>query len=260
MPAIPQSDYEKYRQDYSYVPAKIVNSGTGLPDLHDWEGRGLWIGAPTALQWSSPVYKSGQSSIGLDNHHERLLNSKNGSDNLHGLLSVVFWGNFSDRHGKFLSYALPRAEHLLSGRSHHTPQPSADVLVALQSARGLLKNEECSPGHALREAMNIKYLGLSFSSKVLSFIAPECAVVYDAVISKYLQSEFSPNKEMGISVAGPLTKKKIAAYSNWCSFCKSEASSLNKLRSKWTDWDGIKHNWRAVDVERAHFAKAAAYI
>lgn len=260
MPALATHIYEKHRKDYSYVPARLVTAGTVRPDLHAWRGTHLRIDAPTHAQWATATFRSTRSSVGLDHHHETLLNSPHGNDNLHGLLSVVFWGNFSDRHGNFLGFALPRAQHLITGRGCAAPQPDPDIVDALQSARDLISAPSSNREDALHAAMKIKFLGMSFASKVLSFMAPDHAVIYDAVISQYLQSNSSPDTTMGVPVTGPLTGKKAKAYARWCAFCEQEALDLNALHSQWQDWDGVRHNWRAVDVERSHFARAATLI
>lgn len=260
MPALPRVDYEHHRMGYSYVPAKLVDVGVAAPDLTAWRGTPLWSDAPTRGQWATPAFRAARSSTSLDHHHETLLNSPHGIDNLNGLLSVVFWGNFSDRHGNFLGYALPRARHLITGRGARAPQPDPSILAALGAARGLITGPHPVPGQALRSAMEIKFLGMSFASKVLSFMAPDRAVIYDAVISQYLQGDFSPDRRMGIAVTGPWTRVKAAAYAGWCGFCAREALELNAQGSRWQDWDGTRHDWRAVDVERAHFARAATLI
>lgn len=260
MPVLPRGDYEHHRMSYSYVPAKLVNVGIAAPDLTAWRGTSLWGDAPTSHQWATPAFRATCSSIGLDQHHETLLNSPHDIDNLQGLLSVVFWGNFSDRHGRFLGYALPRAQHLITGRRPRSPQPDASILAALRTARGLITGPRPDPGRALQNAMEIKFLGMSFASKVLSFMAPDRTVVYDAVISQYLQSDFSPDRRMGVAVTGPWTRAKAAAYAGWCGFCAREALDLNAQGSRWQDWDGMRYYWRAVDIERAHFARAATLI
>lgn len=257
MPALPPGVYELHRNAYSYVPAKLVSVGATAPDLIAWRGTTLRVDAPTPVLWATPRFKSTCSSTGLDRHHETLLNGPHAIDNLHGLLSVVFWGNFSDRYGRFLGYALPRAQHIVTGRGTRAPQPDPSILAALLTARGLITGPHPNPGDALRNAMQIKFLGMSFASKVLSFMAPNRAVVYDAVISQYLQSEFSPNRRIGAAVTGSWTRGKAAAYAGWCEFCTREALGLNALGSRWLDWNGMRYDWRAVDVERAHFARAA---
>lgn len=261
MPVLPRVDYEHHRMGYSYVPAKLVGVGVAAPDLTAWRGTPLWGDAPTRAQWATPAFRATCSSTGLDHHHKTLLNSPHDIDNLHGLLSVVFWGNFSDRHGRFLGFALPRARHLITGRGHRAPpQPQPDILAALRAARGLITGPHPDPERALQNAMGIRFLGMSFASKVLSFMAPDRAVVYDAVISQYLQSDFSPDRRIGVAVTGPWTRGKAAAYAGWCAFCTREAMELNALGSRWQDWNGMRHDWRAADVERAHFARAATLI
>ena len=107
--------------------------------------------------------------------------------------------------------------------------------------------------------MKIKFLGMPFASKVLAFAAPSQAGIYDSVISDYLTRTADAavrSRVQGVGVTR-VGQKQLDAYQKWCEFCQSEAKILNEHGLTWIDWNGQSCNWRAVDVERAHFVIAS---
>jgi hypothetical protein len=120
-------------------------------------------------------------------------------------------------------------------------------------ARQLLA--EKNPGAALLLAMKVQFLGMSFASKLLMFMNPTAAVVYDSVIARYLQA--GSFGSLGWLANDPKSQNRRAqsgVYNNWCAYCIDTANEMNRHGSEWIDWDGSRQVWRAVDVERAVFA------
>ncbi len=150
--------------------------------------------------------------------------------------------------------AISKAKMLSGGRGRIAPQKPAEILECFHEAtRHLIVGDVET---ALQKAMSIKFLGMSFASKVLMFLNPSAAVVYDSVIAGYLtNSSDSRLRQMAVSTdAGADPQLQAKGYSRWCSFCAKTLSSMNQAGHLWMDWDGRKHPWRAVDVERAFFA------
>ena len=110
---------------------------------------------------------------------------------------------------------------------------------------------------ALREATQIKFLQMAFASKLLTFMAPNLAAVYDDVISGRL-ADTAELQNLFVSTKNPTSKaaklKQENIYANWCRWCVEKADNLNANSITWRDWNATEHSWRAVDVERAWFA------
>jgi len=112
-------------------------------------------------------------------------------------------------------------------------------------------------GDALTTAMEIKYLGMSFASKVLAFMDCEKAAVYDAVISERLAVQADHTlRSLAVSTSTAPAQKRGQAeiYAEWCNWCSTRAGQLNSAGLRWRDWDRSPQGWRAIDVERAFFA------
>jgi hypothetical protein len=150
---------------------------------------------------------------------------------------------------------MARAKRLVDGmRGQDRPSLEA-IHFALEAGR-----EAAVAGRwydALKAIMSINHLGMSFASKVLMFLAPSSAAVYDSVIAEKLQALAEKNGNwhpMVVNVLGNYSSQKGEAYQAWCDFCSEKAARLNEVGSKWTAMNGSEHLWRAVDVERALFA------
>ena len=128
------------------------------------------------------------------------------------------------------------------------------VLNHLKSARSFIKSGDI--GRALFELMKIRYIGMSFASKIVMFMNPSIAAVYDSVISERLK-KYPELKYLYVKVIGTTEKEKTRQceiYSKWCEFCANTAQKQNACGDIWIDWDSKKNNYRAVDIERAFFA------
>lgn len=250
------------RSSYSYVPAVL------RPDLNDsethlhWGERRLAPDMPEHSEWGLPELRKQHSSRRLDEHHRKLLSSDAEEDVLHGVLSVVFWGFASGSDGRFRkNRALARAGQFLTGRRYRgrllAPTPVRDLVSTVRAAQEAIVANEL--GRALTTMMETRFLGMSFASKILMFMAPETAAVYDAVVySKLKSGRFLP---VGVAVnpaPSGAERRKATAYQAWCAYCTHVAAQLNSAGVRWSDWDGRRYPWRAVDVERAIFAMPTA--
>jgi hypothetical protein len=207
------------------------------------------------LDWhSDPTKRQAYSSLKLDNFHSELLTSDNAQALLHGLLSVVFWGYVSGTDRRIhAERALKRTRWHLDGKINSPPQQTEEIIFKLKSARALLEKEKVSD--ALLEVIRIKFLGLAFASKVLTFMNPRVAAVYDEVISRRLEKH--PSVALNKLANGQKLTNKIDQanlYAEWCSWCRQKAEALNRVGVSWRDWDCTENAWRAVDAERAFYA------
>ena len=179
-------------------------------------------------------------------------------DLFHGLLSVVFWGFASGSNGRLNTpRALSRAKAILIGRKKSAPQAADEIISHLRRSRDLLTTSRIA--EALLEVERIKYLQMAFASKVLTFMEPQVAAVYDEVISLRLEKQTDLElRSLFVSTKIPTSKNaqlsQAKTYAEWCHWCSKTASNLNAKRMTWVDWNATEHSWRAVDVERAFFA------
>ena len=229
-------DIAAARNIYSYIPAKFVVWENENPDLA-WSDLRLKISIPTSSRndWINPDIRRQFSSIELDGCHKELLSSDRPNDRLHGLLSVVFWGYASGSDGIIRpSRALGKARIIIDGHRRSRPQDQDEIQLHLIKTLELVKGEDFHG--ALLSAMKIKFLGMSFSSKIIAFMAPEKAVVYDSVIASILK-EYNSVLHVDPSENGNRhTQAKI--YADWCDDCRKKSEELNQKKIQWTDWDG----------------------
>jgi hypothetical protein len=253
---LPPSELKAAREKYQYVPARLIRAPNGRePDLN-WKSLKLVMDIPQGWDSGDQDIRSQYSSIELDDFHYSLLQSESESDLIHGLLSVVFWGFASGTNGRINSKrALRRAEQIVVGRKNAQPQSEADIISHIRKCRQLLNASQIA--EALREATQIKFLQMSFASKLLTFMAPNLAAVYDKVISERLADTPKLQKNLFVSTKNPSKAaklKQVNVYANWCRWCVEKADDLNASGITWRDWNGTEHSWRAVDVEKAWFA------
>jgi hypothetical protein len=99
---------------------------------------------------------------------------------------------------------------------------------------------------------------MSFATKLLMFMNPSVAAVYDDVISQRLRTNVDPalqNMYVSTGLASSTRRQRQCdTYRDWCMWCREQADAINSGKIKWVDWNGDEHQWRAVDVERAFFA------
>jgi len=170
------------REKYAYVPARLIRaSGAAAAEL-SWKSLNLIVDIPIKWDAGHKEIRSQYSSWGLDEFHRGLLQSDDEEELFHGLLSVVFWGFASGSNGRLNApRALSRARAILIGRKRSSPQAANDIVSHLRRGRELLKASKFA--EALVEVEQIKYLQMAFASKVLTFMEPQAAAVYDEVIS-----------------------------------------------------------------------------
>ncbi len=253
---LPAETLEVMRTSYNYPPATLMHvEGPGSQSIEIPQGKHIAPDVSRLKGWSTSARPCSTSSVDVDRHHHALLWSTSESDQITGLLSVQFWGFYSGADGRHRSgRALARAKQVINGKKNSKRTPLDEILDRFGSVRTLVTQEKF--GDAILDAMKLPGFGMSFASKLVAFLCPEKAGVYDSVVAALIhqnQRLFPPGLWTDLkSLARKQEKKDV--YEKWCHFCSNTAERLNHDRSVWMDWDGIKHPWRAVDVERAIFA------
>ena len=244
------------RESYSYVPAHLVQADAD-GTLTTWSGRKLNAFVPVDWQKGGSAVRSKYSSMKLDRMHRELLMSESDEDLEQGVMSVYFWGHASGTDDRVNDRrAHERAKWLPIGKSGGTPQPQSEVVDYLRRARQHMR--EGRVDQALLSAMNLKHFKMSFASKLLAFLSPDSAGVYDKVIGDYLPKDPDATlKTLGLDTQTARPEVQTATYARWCDWCRNKATELNVASLSWKDWDGQSYEWRALDVERAIFARAS---
>jgi hypothetical protein len=226
------------------------------------EGEGdEWIIPPRhSITFRSADNDRLSSSVALDQYHHALLCSPHWHGVVAGLASVVYWGFFSgadgvERDGR----ARARVMWFLRGRPGNVPLDVESAFLAVKAARTLAAKGQM--GLALAEVSKLRELGqVSFASKVLTFLCPGRAGVFDSRIAERILRDprlahltMNPNQ-------GGVTNPKQLRYHAWCEHCTAVAGKLNRGIAAgkpwhWVDWDCSTPQWRAVDVERALFVQ-----
>ena len=143
---------------------------------------------PESWREQDAAARSNYSSLELDEFHSTLLQSEDDTDLMHGLLSVVFWGFASGSDGRVNQQrALSRGRAIVLGRNNAPCQAPEVIISRLRKAREALFSSRIAD--ALLEATQIKFLQMSFASKLLTFMKSKMAAVYDQVISKRLERQ-----------------------------------------------------------------------
>ena len=257
---IVEKDWSKGRSSYEYIPAKMVAVIDEYYDF-EWGDLKLKVEVPDPSGWNLHKKRKDYSSIQLDNFHTSLLmKGMSIESRLHGLCSTVFWGYASGTDGKVhVGRALARLGWLKDGKNykrlHISPQGLDEIheklnLTAQYVDKGDFEN-------ALLAAMSLKFIGMSFASKLVMFMSPDFAAVYDDVIYHRLASSTDDElRSLAIKTSGVSPGKQAKTYKRWCDYCCLKAKELNNTDGghRWIDWNGSEQKFRAVDVERAFFS------
>lgn len=231
------AEFKAAREKYQYVPARLIRAPNGGKPHLNWKSLKLVMDVPEGWDSGDQDIRSGYSSVDLDNFHRRLLRSESEYDLIHGLLSIVFWGFASGSDGRInRARALAKAKEIINGRANALKQPHPDVIAQLKKCRRFLNASQSA--EALREATQIKFLQMAFASKLLTFMAPNLAAVYDDVISKRL-AETPELKNLSVSTKPAKSKatklEQESVYAGWCRWCVEKADNLNASGITWRD-------------------------
>src|SRR5262245_625534 len=123
------------RNRYRYVPAHLIESINGEPDLI-WGNLRLVRKLPSRTDWENAEIRKCYASVGIDSYHAKLLNQNTERALLHGLASTVFWGYASGLDGRYrIERAIAKTRMLIEGRQKAPAQSRYDILQHLRDAR-----------------------------------------------------------------------------------------------------------------------------
>lgn len=247
------------RESYAYPPGRLVPDNDNCEDVVIVGEVRLKMDVPTTAQWQQESVRSRYSSVAVDRYHAQLLLSDHAGERLHGLLSVIAWGYVSGTDSRIRSgRAMGKTRIVIQGAGAKIPQELPFIDQQLDQARQAAQAGDLAA--ALAAAASIKFLGLSFASKLVMKMRPDIAVVLDSVINeRFLDRAIPALANFHGSMASTSKigmRRNQKRYTDWCNWCRDLAAELNARQSTWRDWDGSTQQWRAVDVERAFFAMA----
>ena len=182
----------------------------------------------------------------LDAHHQELLHHASAAMNLVGLAPVIYWGyaTFSD------GYARNKVRWFLRGHGKTPPVNRHEVKQRITAARASIRQRRY--GAALGHIGHLPQLGQTpFASKVVAFLAPGDAGVYDNQVMRGLArhpvlrgSDMFEECKQGVGATSSPTIQK--RYNVWCNALQALAEKTNRA--------GRVRRLRPLDVERAIFA------
>lgn len=199
------------------------------------------------------------TDLALDWYHHSLLRST--VPNIHlGCASVVYWGfiTYGD------TFAQKRARRYIAGN----PDPKRVAAILRQATLCCAAQQW---GAALAALRPLRQLGqLPFGSKIIAFLDPDHAGVYDNRINRYLahtgldkpllngDSALARNSKCLMRYASVSRKANQQTYQSWCRSLRGLSDSLNASTppSTWSCTEPTAQPWRAIDVERAIFSFA----
>lgn len=198
------------------------------------------------------------STRDLDSHFHRLLRSNNENDKLLGYLGIIYWGHYSGAAGRTTRGRAMSKTLLAYNGQTRTGQMRCvlDADIGLggaaewidDAAASIAQNEY---GYAVRTLAVLPGIGFAFATKICAFLDPERCGVADSVIAER-HPDFGFALDAGQNIKNTVGNR--AQYDQYCVCLQDMARDLNAAPpaySNWTDRDGIKQCWRALDVERA---------
>ncbi|QJD59929.1 hypothetical protein HG264_13960 [Pseudomonas sp. gcc21] len=241
-------EYIKYRAAYDYPKAYAERAVQGNHDIQLTPDLFARFVVPNQDQ---------RTDLWLDNYHYSLLRSGSAEDRLLGITSVVYWGYFTFGD----SYARNKVDWLINGNKGQPATTSAMAFAHTTAAINHL-DQKCI-GEAMFSLQGLSQLNRTpFASKVIAFMAPSAAGVYDNRIADGLSlHSWAANFSKGI---GQTNSPQVrSCYQSWCIYLTQIASQLNLGISLGKEWmwscgDDQGEVWRALDVERAIFAMFGA--
>ncbi len=208
-------------------------------------------------------HKSFQSTLALDKYFYLRLHSNDCWERVLGYLGIVYWGHYSGQAGRLTpERALGKVQLLIHGiirkdgkvvRGIIGPNPEASpyglrsVCEIITAAKVAIDDDRY--GDALKLLCGLPGIQVAFASKICAFLNPsKCGVIDKVIASKYPTIGMKTNKDGFIKNV----RENFVTYQRYCCELQGKAALMNKSsKPSWIDIDGGKHEWRAVDVERA---------
>lgn len=162
------------------------------------------------------------TDLNLDNNHQNLLLSGKYSDQILGVISVIYWGFYTFSR----NYAINRVNWFINGHQNdNNPIQPNDVSFCLNNAQTHLENNQI--GRSIAAIGSLNQLGRTpFASKVIAFMAPDKAGVYDNRIQNGLNHP--PYPQFIRNGVGAVNLHVIQQrYQAWCDYLQKVANFLN---------------------------------
>ena len=196
------------------------------------------------------------TDLDLDNYHYSLLRSNIREEQLLGLASVLYWGYYTFGH----NYACVRVDRLINGYKIFPPTTMQEANDRIQ--RIITLTNHGALGRAIGTLSGVSQLNQTpFASKVIAFISPSVAGIYDNRINNGLVNEAWAFQFSG-GIGNIKSKTVQKSYQSWCSYLSLIASQINLGIEHGNDWSWScgsdnERKWRALDVERSLFSDYA---
>lgn len=142
-----------------------------------------------------------------------------------GLANVVYWGNAN------AGYQTYRTNRLFEGVTDSQ----------LNQFKGLVSNENVPTLRQIRDLQMPQFSGISFISKIITFLDPQNYCVLDLLISRLGNTDGGKALDSVITTTAISVTKNSEYYYKWCKECL-------KISEKY--YEG---RYRAVDIERGFF-------
>ncbi len=242
---------QDFRASYSYPKAYMrIAKKEEAGDVQ------LFEGGPMAV-FCRPA-ESEVTDLCLDRYHQGLLCPKKPEQPgqpdqqtqvVLGLASVIYWGFYTFGH----NFAVNRVNWCLQGRPPHgNPVCQNEAVRCLETACNHAKTGHM--GQAMSALSGLNQLSRTpFASKVIAFLDPDKAGVYDNRIRNGLHQDPYP-LAIRNGVGSVRTVRYQQRYQAWCEYLQQVAGLLNQQGSRWSCGANQKKEWRPLDVERALFA------
>lgn len=239
---------QDFRASYSYPKAYMRVAEKG--EAGDVQ---LFEGGPMAV-FCQPT-KGEVTNLCLDRYHQGLLRSgkpeqpDQQTEVVLGLASVIYWGFYTFGH----NYAVNRVNWFLQGRPlNGQPVCPYEAVRCLETARG--HAETGHMGQAMSALSGLNQLSRTpFASKVIAFLDPDRAGVYDNRIRNGLNRDPYP-LAIRNGVGNMCIVRYQKRYQSWCEYLQQVAGLLNQRNCHWSCGADQEQQWRPLDVERALFA------
>lgn len=185
------------------------------------------------------------TSTDIDRHHGNLLRSGSEQRRFEGYLSTIYWGHYSGQAGVArAARAMSKVKMARKGANFHYAGRIIKSMVRLLRRRKIADAITC--------ATKLPQIGFAFASKLCAFAAPQlCGVIDSVIVAKF--PRFGFQLQRGYIKTSKYNALRCAEYckyiSKWARFVNSHGSQLF-----WLDKNRTKHEWRAIDVERALYA------
>lgn len=241
---IEASEYIKARAAYNYPKAYIEKT--------DRDQHGIQLTPNLFARFIVPTTEQ-RTDIWLDSYHYRLLRSDSAEERLLGLTSAVYWGYFTFGD----SYARNKVNWLING-NRGLPATTPELALSHTTAAINQLNKNCT-GDAMAALRGLSQLNRTpFASKIIAFLSPSIAGVYDNRIADGLSLN-AQTIHISRGIGQTSSPQVRNCYQSWCIYLSQVASQMNLAivlgkNWQWSCGEDKAQLWRALDVERALFA------